>query len=236
MHQRWFFYSLLFLFFITLQHSLVAQDTEKSQKEINLAKAKAAIKSLKQGILIVSLTSNHKKIKALQKLANSDQLSEKKRERVRDQLATTLAETAFQNKLIRQAFEDNYTFSEVRYIYDTANVHLDQLETAPPIFLGESLDVDPQLSWENEDILVARFGLTDGANTARAEAMMIMDAEMQELPDPFPHAIKMTTFTFVADKIFAPKEAFEKNINSRVKKLNKKFVRFYEAVLEDDKK
>jgi hypothetical protein len=228
MRTIWYSSICLIIFCFSISFA-TAQEKKPTKRDT----AYAEIKKFKESTLIVSLTSNYKKVQALQKLANSTELEKNKKERIRDQIATTLAETAYENKLIYQAFEKYYKFSKVLFMYDTATVALTKEERKIGLFLDENLVIDQSLKLQTEDFYILKFASTDPSTTAAADAMIITDQYLENLKRPFPYAIKMTSFSFVMDSMFSPKEAFEKNINSRVRKLARQLNAFYEKAIEE---
>lgn len=222
-------YSYIWLIIFCFSFSYAtAQEKEPTRRDTAFAK----VKNLKESTLVVRLTSHHKKVQALQKLANSPELEKRKKERIRHQIATTLAETAYENKLIYQAFEKYYKFSKVLFMYDTATTTLTKEKRRIGLFLDGNLVIDQSLRLQTEDFFILKFDRTDPATTAAADAMIITDQHFQDLKRPFPYAIKMTSFSFVMDSVFSPKEAFEKNINTRVKKLARQLNAFYKKAIE----
>ena len=220
-------YSYIWLIIFCFSYA-TAQEKEPTRRDTAFAK----VKNLKESTLVVRLTSHHKKVQALQKLANSPELEKRKKERIRHQIATTLAETAYENKLIYQAFEKYYKFSKVLFMYDTATTTLTKEKRRIGLFLDDNLVIDQSLRLQTEDFFILKFDRTDPATTAAADAMIITDQHFQDLKRPFPYAIKMTSFSFVMDSVFSPKEAFEKNINTRVKKLARQLNAFYKKAIE----
>ena len=112
-------------------------------------------------------------------------------------------------------------------MFDTAIVSITQKNTRAGVFLNNTLVVDPKLEIGKSSFFLLHFGRTDPAKTTRVEAMIIKDKQFEPLKAPFPASLKMNTLSYIADLALSPKNAFEKNINSRVKKLNKRLHRFY---------
>ena len=216
---------IIFCFFFSFAN---AQEEKPTRRDT----AFAEIKNLKESTLVVRLTSHHKKVQALQKLANNPELAKRKKERIRHQIATTLAETAYENKLIYQAFEKYYKFSKVLFMYDTATITLIKEKRRNGLFLDGNLVIDQSLTIQTEDFFMLKFDRTDPTTTAAADAMIITDRDFQDLKRPFPYAVKMTSFSFVMDSVFSPKEAFEKNMNTRVKKLARQLNAFHKKAVE----
>lgn len=194
----------------------------KERKQI----AREQIKKLKEGILVVRLSSNHRKIAALQSLLDGGALSKKDQQRIENQLRTTLENTHKANARMITAFKTYYDFSEAFFMLDTSSQVLKKGKQKG-IFLNDSLEVDSTLSLNNRDFHVARFGNLDQANSTGFKAMILMDKNFKDLQGPFPFYVRINNFGSVIGSIFPKPKQAQRNANKIVKKLNKNLKSFY---------
>ena len=189
-------------------------------------KAYESIKALKEGILVVCLPSNHNKIKALSALLNNPQVGETEKKRIQEQLATTISESQSDNKITIAAFRQEYRFSEIYFAYDTAVI---QLRNGIPggFFLNDSLEVVPRTSLAGKPWFVLRMGYTDATQNSGAEAFMLSDSNLNELPPPFPAAIRFDNLSYLINRALAPEIAVRKRMTKVAKKLQQKLGDFY---------
>ena len=141
--------------------------------------AKAAIQELKTGTLIVRLTSNAKKIEALNAALQRDPSP-----RTQALLDSTLVETHRRNKVLRNALSELYTFSEVRFIYDTATTALLDGQRSG-IFLDANLQIDPSLRFDGPFYLT-KFGKPDTNFESFSEGVTILNDQLNVVSAPFP--------------------------------------------------
>ena len=93
-----------------------------SQKE-HRKRARAAIKELKEGILIVSIPTFQKKIDTLESLLKRE-TNEKKRLWLTAELTKAKNESNIAPAQIQENFRMHYDFSEVLFMDDTSGTHL----------------------------------------------------------------------------------------------------------------
>lgn len=218
----WF--NLILAFFIV--NSMAAQNTTK---EAAKARAQQAIETLKDGLLVVRLTSNQKKINKLEELIATKDISARNRQNLEQELANTLAQTKARNILLMEKFRALYNFSDVLFMYDTDTDKL-LAKQESGYFLNKKLEVSSSLSLQESPFLILRFGTTDRATTAGIEGMIITDSELKDLNPPFPYAYKEGGFMFVFDKVFDPQEAAVRNYPRIIEKLNIKLKKYYREV------
>jgi hypothetical protein len=111
--------------------------------------ARTMLRQLSEGVLIVRLNSNDRKIRELERLLNSPEVKEKSRKRFRKMLDRTREETRQESLDIMKAFDGNYNFSKVLFMYDTASLHLKNGENSG-YFLNRELQHDAGISLEDE--------------------------------------------------------------------------------------
>lgn len=185
-----------------------------------------AAKTLKEGVLVVCLPSNDKKIKALSALLDNPQVNDNEKMRIRKQLETTKSESRSDNLTTITAFRQEYRFSEVYFAYDTAIVHL-RKGTIDGHFLNDALETAPDVSLAGKTWFVLRIGYTDATQSSGAEAFILADSSMKELQPPFPAAIRLDNLGYLINRALAPEIASRKRMTKAVKKLQERLGDFY---------
>jgi len=211
-------FALLFLFSIPAQAQ--AQQTDPKER------GKAVLDDLRSGVLIVRLPSDHRKTTALQEALDNDDLSETNKNYLQRELEGTKIERKKLNEELMQAFAENYTFSDVLFMYDTAMSLLNDGRQRG-YFLDSMLQVDERLSLENRPYAVLRWGNTDQSTSTGAESLVLMDAQGENLTPPFPHAFKINRIGYLFNKFFSPSVAEERNFEKIVQKIEKQWTNFY---------
>ncbi len=155
---------------LSAQNSL----TGKSPDQVN--RAENAIKTLKNGVLIVSIPSNYNKITNLKKMvATTDGREEV---RFKNILQTTIDETQKTARDIVSSMDSVYRFSPVLYMYDTAAPALKK-GIITNCFLDKSLNPDPNLSLNGRPYLVFKKNPFE-------DNWLVTDADLEVLQPPFP--------------------------------------------------
>ncbi|MFK7935171.1 MAG: hypothetical protein AB8G22_16790 [Saprospiraceae bacterium] len=221
-NRIWF--SLILMFFI-----FNIANAQNTTKQATLERAENAIRTLSDGILVVRLQSNQKKIKALEDLVENKKMSARNLKNLNRELEETKINTKEKNSLLMKSFADNYNFSDVLFMYD---YDTEKLLTAEQegYFLGKDLIVDAKLSLNDNNFLTLRFGTTDLATTSGVEGMIITDQELKDLDIPFPYAYKEGGFMYVFDKLFDGKNAAGRNYPRIIARMNKKLKKYYNEV------
>jgi hypothetical protein len=215
--------------------SLCAQsDDEPSARDLRRQAAAQQIQDLKSGTLIIRLASNYRKIKAMEDLILSETVSASSKKRLEAQLADTKKETNDRNSAIISAFQEEFTFSKVLFMHDTAMVRL-KAGAPDHLFLSAEMTPADHIQRPEGPFFLLRIGKTRLEEQSRLDALVFMDESGEDLKRPFPYYLKINTFTYLIDRIFYPSGAFQKNIESRVKKLERRLRSFYESALEDAK-
>lgn len=220
--------SLTFLIFLCVNVIRAQEETGpvNSPKEARKERAYAAIQNLKEGVLVVRLQSNARKIKALEALTKDPDNAKAKR--AQKLLEQTIAETGSDNRAIREAFLGNYNFSKVQWMYDTATTLLANGATSG-FLLNDSLEVDPSIQLASPAFLTLRIGYTDPSVTTGAESLIFTDQRLEDLADPFPYSFLFNPVNFALNKILDPQKAFQANIRKQVARINKKLKQFYKS-------
>ncbi len=214
------------MFLVSLPIFLMAQPAEEEVSPRR--KAMDNVEALKKGVLIVRLPSNAKKIKALSDLQNTPGLKPKVKSRVSRKLETTIAEGQSDNRTMVAIFREKYLFSELCFIYDTAVVQLKKGIT-DGYFLNDALEIDPGISIAGKNWFSLYIGYLDATQQSGAEAFILTDSSLNELPPPFPTAIRLDNLSYLINKALAPEIAVRKRMEKAVKKLQEKLKSFYEG-------
>lgn len=141
-----------------------------------LAMARHHVKALKNGALLVRLPSKRNTLRSL-------------REKGKYWEAARVAEqNRYDNRKIREAFAEQYNFSEVYYFYDTSTKAVRNKE-----FRGHLFDAKDRPAW-NPDI--DTFYIADLGDTylesekGLFNGLVIMDQSLNPLEKPFPNKIE----------------------------------------------
>lgn len=212
----------LLLLFIT---SIFAQGELDDQ---SVSSPTTAIRDLKDGILIVRLTSDYRKITELERLRKEESVSVENRLKLPERLRKIKAIRDRENALWIEHFQNEYSFSEVYFCYDTLRKEPLLYNDGKNCFLNKKFKIDPALSLEGRDFLMLYKG---SAGEAGVEALIFRDASFQELSKPFPYYIKTTGLMYFFNKIFKESIADDRNIRRVVRRLDQKLHSFYERRL-----
>lgn len=171
--------------------------------------------ALGSAYLIVRLPSQENKMKAMEATIANPNNSETSRSRLQAQLEEVRTETQVKNRAIVHAFDRHFDALPVAFVYDTTHSPLQGA------FLNEQLQETgtPEVG----DVFIQlRFGRPVAYSGSRAESMVLTDSRLQDLGPPFPKPVMMTGFGYGFNKLMAPETAFEKLLEKRVKKLDRK--------------
>lgn len=178
------------------------------------------IEDLKEGVLVVRLKSNNRKINALQE---SIAKNPNDNDNLKRQLKLAKAESKQEGKAIIQAFKAEYSFSEVVFMHDTASMALKKGQRKG-LFLDEKLEKLPDLSLENRFLCL----LASGKSASGAEGFKILDATLEELPQPFPSFVRLNTLGYLMNSIFFNDTAASQRLYKHLaKKLQKQLEEYY---------
>ena len=182
--------SLFFLFFLTVQIFAQTNTTDYSNalpEETRIAIAKSALKKLKDKstTLIVRLPSNNKKMLELERLAQSKTLEPQKAKRMQEILVTTRTMTPAFNTRLMTSFYENYDFSEVLFIHDTASISLKNGVTSG-IFLNKRVQTDPSITLKTTEYLILHIDYDGFPEAMNINDFDVLDMQLKKLPKPFP--------------------------------------------------
>jgi hypothetical protein len=173
-------FSIAFLLLVAAQCPVFGQDPSLYiPSAAERTDAISHLKQLSEGVLIVRLNSNNRKMKELERLINSPDVNEKAKNRFQKMLETTKEETRQESLDLMQAFDGNYSFSKVLFMYDTAALQLKN-GVKQGYFLNRELKPDPTLRLENDDWLMVYFRHESPA------LFVLLDRKFDQIQRPFP--------------------------------------------------
>lgn len=177
-----------------------------------------AIKILKEGVLIVYLRTNHKKISVLQRLVKDHPKSK----RYQKFLNEAIKDRNDLQKATIKAYDESYSFSSVLFMPDTCAKKLFAGKTSG-IFVDETLKINKTLHLKKDQAyLVSFIGGTNTQTTTGKKALLVGDHTGQTIPAPFPYVARLYDF---GDILISKSEALV--IGKAVKRQQKKFDKFY---------
>ncbi len=203
--------------FVFVAASLTAQQTISTPTK--------AIIDLKEGVLIVRLTSELKKINALNELLENGDLSYNTRSQLPERIKKIKIDRDTENALWIEHFKTFYNFSEVLFAYDTLRKEALWNDDGKNCFLGADMKIDPSLSLNGRSYLMLYKGnISDGSG---AEAVIFRDANFKQVEKPFPYYVKTTGVMYVFNRLFKSSIADNNNIARIVRKIDRKVKKFY---------
>ncbi len=178
----------------------------------------AQIEELKDGVLVVRLKSNNRKINALK-----ESLAKTPNPNLERQLVTAELEAFHTAKAMMQAFEQAYQFSEVLFMHDTATTALKN-EQYERIFLDKDLKPTVEADLSNRFFCV----LVEGKSVSGAEGYVVLDSQFEAIPRPFPNFVRRNNLGYLMNSFFADNSMANLKLYSRLaKKLNKRLDFYY---------
>lgn len=219
---------IAYLFFLGLFFSTNMIAQELSRKE-RVVLAEQSIKDLKDGTLVLRLKSKRNKIEKLEELLAKSDIKESVRSSLNDELKKTIDQRNRYNISLINAFEENYSFSNIYYMYDTASVSL-RNGTRSGIFLDKSLELDSAIEIPEGAFFVAKTGTTNSTSTTGVEALVIMDDQLKDMQRPFPYYVRLNSIGRLFTRIFNHKNLVKKDSKAVVEKLNRNLNKYAEGV------
>jgi len=229
---------LFILLFLTGQisaqiNATTAEYSDALPEETRLAIATSALKKLKDKstTLIVRLPSNHKKLTELERLAKSKTLDPQKAKRMQEVLVTTRAMTPAFNTRLMTSFYENYDFSEVLFIHDTASISLKKGVTSG-IFLDKRIQPDPNIKLKTKEYFILHIDYDGFPEAMNINDFDTLDKQLKKLPKPFPQDARtglLLNLSLLFDKDSGAKQF--KVMNKMTEKFNKKLNKAYDKYL-----
>jgi len=221
---------ILFVLF-TIAINSFAQLTPKTNEFTRWEKAdtKAAIKSIKEGALLIQLATHSKKINKMREVLANPETSQAIKLRLEEKIKKIEEETVENNKILVKNLYEKYSFSKFYVFYDNA---LDKIEkkNLKGIFLNENLEVDPTIELVEESFCLMREGETaQGVENDRnsLEAYIILNQDGKMLDRPFPYYFRINTLKYTFNSILDKKNAKTRQYRDLVQKMNSRFSNFY---------
>lgn len=188
------------------------------------ATAGEQIRALRAGVLVVRLSTNARKVEALEKLVGTA-TTDKARHRYQGMLEDTRKETQNQNLWIMAAFRKNYNFSKLLFMPDTAAVQLKSGVRAG-IFLNENVQIDPALTLGEGSFFVAYYGESSSSQTSGNEGITMADEAFHDLRYPFPFFVGRSSVRRMFERIFN-KATEQEHFEQLVLKLQQTLEKYY---------
>lgn len=207
--------------------------SDELPEETRLAIVKSALQKLKDKstTLIVRLPSNHKKMTELERLAKSKELDPQRAKRMQEVLVTTRAMTPAFNVRLMTSFYENYDFSEILFIHDTASISLKN-GTTSGIFLDKRIQPDSNIKLKTNDYLILHIDYDGFPEAMNINDFDVLDMQLKKLPRPFPQDARtgvVLNLSLLLEKDAGMKQF--KVMNKMTDKFNKKLNKAYAKYL-----
>ncbi len=202
--------SAFFILFLGITSTLFAQ-VPFTDVESKVASTDH-IERLKEGVLLVRLNSNQKKMEqisiSMQRTRNPSDSA-----KWAALLEDTMIETAEEHYAITDAIEAEYRFSEVAFFmdYDTRAI-LDRTKNPWTYDLKTEIQIYPSLP-----VYIMEYGRTPETSI---KGYVILDANLDNIPRPFPNNVSASGFS-----------ALFGNDYTHIRKLNKKLFKYYHKIM-----
>ena len=172
-------YKYIYLF-LALSLLISCKSVEKTAQD-NLAwnDAANAIKEVKKGGLVILIPSHKEKFKAVNRLLQSKELSEKKKEKIRLDKENDLENIREYSKKMIGAFREGYDFSPLYFLPDSS-FNAFKKGQRKNIFLNDNMEIDKSITMEFPDSY--RVGIRLGSD----QIIVIRDKDGQIMKEPFP--------------------------------------------------
>ena len=203
-------------------------DTEERYSKAKWERAETAIANLKEGVLLIRLSSERRKLEELDRRIANDKLDTKSRERLKRLKKEVIEDRDKTNQEFVKAFASKYDFSEVFFFYDTASVSLKR-GVQEGVFLDEKMNLVPSMSLGGRPFLVLRSGSLK-ENTSGLEALVVMDEKFEDLARPFPYYVKMRGIGHLLAKLLSPDKVSRRSGQKLAEKLNEQLWAFHERI------
>lgn len=197
-------------------------DDEPTDKNYKRAPAYTAINQLRNGVLVVYLRTDHRKITTLKKLVKDHPKSK----HYKKLLNRAVKEQIDLQESTIKAYALHYDFSNVLFMPDTCAKKL-YAGTLHGIFVNDQLEFDEELSiGENEPFFVSFIGTPSTETSTGKKSLLIGDRTGKVLRSPFPYAVRMYS---IGDILVSRSDAHV--IDLVVKRQQRKLAKFYNKLL-----
>jgi len=207
MFRNYFLFPFFLLFFSQIT---IAQSQSFDLKEMDA--------------LVVRLESGQNKANVIQQKLEAANTAEMKNY-WEQQLKDLQVELQIKNQTMRAAFEQEFKFAEVFYIYDYAAKDLKK-GNRKGFFLNDNLQIDPSIQLKGEDFLLA----AEGRSASAAEGIYLHHSNLERLNDRYISYIKLNTIGLFFNNIFSSNDASQRMYNAAVQKLNRRFYKSQQIV------
>lgn len=183
---------LLMLVMLGIPFFMVGQEDStkpKSLREIEQERAIQHLEQLKEGVLVVRLQTNNRKIQTLQSMVRNNP----KDKRNKKLLEKTIQEKEDLQKATVEAYQTNYNFSKVLFMPDTCAAKLLEGETKG-IFLNENLEIDAAIELDAQHFYISYIGTPPVSTSSGQKSLLIADRYNQLVSPPFPRVVKLYRF------------------------------------------
>lgn len=178
---------ILLLLLLFVHEASSQRDDIVLQKEKKAYSQKAVI-DLKNGVLVLRLKTNHRKIAILEQNAKSTRLSQKQRDRYKRILDGTIQRRDQFNSALIRAVMDSFSFCQVQVIFDTSTTSL-RNGLRQGIFLGKDMKIDPMQSIDPQTPV---FLLNFQENNSQFPFDILLIQRLSEkLIEPFPYFVEV---------------------------------------------
>lgn len=168
---------------LAIKHKLQTPDINWSNSKLKRFDATIDGKQLKNGALVVVLRTQSKRIKQLEILSRSTEISEKQRIALKAKIRATQAESERINTALMTNFDLNYDFSDIYYVYDSSLTNL-RNGVKSGIFVDEFKAVDEDITLTTDNFYICNYTLVSASN--ESEGLVIYNSKMERMKHPFP--------------------------------------------------
>jgi hypothetical protein len=194
----------------------------RTMKSPDRVQSEQAIQQLKEGVLIIKLISDRKKIDVLKQQIKANPNDRK----TQKELTRTIEHRNDFNQNLINGIKMEYSFSQVYYMYDYYASKLVQ-GVRTGIFLDDQLQpIDINL--KDKSIFVLGEGK---AGESGIQAFIVHSDNMKPLAKPFPYYFKRNDFFKVFFSIFDSKSSKYRNLGKMARDMNRSFENFYKSSL-----
>jgi hypothetical protein len=197
----------------TITGVLQAQDIPLNKNQ----QAMFHTRQLKNGVLLIRLPSQRNKLDKLRELAGREGENQVYWQQQYDKARE---ETLAYQKLICQAFAQEYRFSKVMYIYD---YQVPSLQDGQPLPLLDAADAVESTSFDPKGTVWYLF--SDQLDSKETAYFRIFDKNFQLTSAPFPGKWRKNDIWNVAVSMFDARHPTQKSLKKMAKKLNRKLYR-----------
>ena len=178
----------ILLLMLLLVHAASSQRDDIVLQKEKKSNSQKAVVDLKNGVLVLRLKTNHRKIAILEQNAKSTRLSQKQRDRYKRILDGTIQRRDQFNSALISALMDSFSFCPVQVIFDTSTTSL-RKGLRKGIFLSKDMKIDPMQSIDPQTPV---FLLNFQENNSRFPFdILVIQRLSEKLTEPFPYFVEV---------------------------------------------